>query len=79
MDMERLLKGTPHPTEAVFCSIFWNIHSNIPIGVTVSFRDMNKVLEIHQKDMDAVVQPGVTYDELNDALRPLYLFFSVDP
>ncbi len=48
-------------------------------GVTISFARMNKLLAVHQADMEAVVQPGLTREELNRELRTTGLFFSVDP
>ncbi len=48
-------------------------------GVSVDMMRMNKVLAIHEQDLDAVVQPGVTRSELNAALRHTGLFFPVDP
>ncbi|MDO6800360.1 FAD-binding oxidoreductase [Shimia thalassica] len=53
----------------------------IPIhgGISVDTSRMNKVLEIHESDLDAVVQPGVTRTQLNNDLRATGLMFTVDP
>lgn len=48
-------------------------------GITVDFRHMNKVLQVHPEDMIAVVQPGITREDLNTELRATGLFFPVDP
>jgi len=48
-------------------------------GVSVDFSRMNKVLDIHSEDMDVVIQPGVTREQLNEELRATGLFFLVDP
>lgn len=48
-------------------------------GITLCFELMNKVLEIHDEDMDAVVQPGVTRNQLNEELKTTGLFFPIDP
>lgn len=48
-------------------------------GCCVDFRLMNRVIAVHPKDMDVVVQPGVGYEELNQMLDPQGLFFPPDP
>lgn len=48
-------------------------------GITIDTSRMNKVLEIHESDFDAEVEPGVTRKQLNEALRTTGLMFTVDP
>ncbi|TVY24483.1 D-lactate dehydrogenase [cytochrome], mitochondrial, partial [Lachnellula hyalina] len=47
--------------------------------ICLDFKKMNKILEVHRDDMDVVVQPGVGYEDLNQALSKLNLFFPPDP
>lgn len=48
-------------------------------GMTIDFSQMNKILEIREKDFLVKVQPGVTRTQLNKELKKYGLFFSVDP
>ena len=48
-------------------------------GICLDLSRMNRVIAIHDRDLDAVVQAGVGWQELNKELAPLNLFFPVDP
>ena len=48
-------------------------------GISLDMMNMNKVLSINAEDMDAIVQPGVTREQLNHELKESGLFFPVDP
>ncbi len=48
-------------------------------GVSIDFRDMNRVLAVHAEDLDCVVEPGITRKQLNEYLRDQGVFFPIDP
>ena len=48
-------------------------------GIVVSFEQMNRVLEIDTENHVAVVQPGVTLEQLNADLAPHGFFYPVSP
>jgi len=53
---------------------------NAPLGgISVDFRDMNRVLAVHAEDLDCVVEPGITRKQLNEQLRDQGVFFPIDP
>jgi D-lactate dehydrogenase (cytochrome) len=48
-------------------------------GISIDFGRMNKVLALHEEDLDVVVQPAVGWEELNNELSDRGLFFPPDP
>jgi D-lactate dehydrogenase (cytochrome) len=55
-------------------------HINAPYGgLSLDFSRMNRVLSVNERDLDCVVEAGVSRKQLNDYLRDLGMFFPVDP
>ncbi|EME28637.1 D-lactate dehydrogenase (cytochrome) [Galdieria sulphuraria] len=48
-------------------------------GVVLDFSNMKRVIRVNLQDMDVTVEPGISWNELNDYLRPYGLFFPPDP
>ena len=48
-------------------------------GLSLDLSRMSRVRRISNEDLDVTVEPGVTLDQLNTALRDTGLFFPVDP
>ncbi|CAM1504486.1 Fc.00g020770.m01.CDS01 [Cosmosporella sp. VM-42] len=48
-------------------------------GVSIDFGRMNKIIALHQEDLDVVVQPAMGWEALNDHLGEQGLFFPPDP
>ncbi len=53
----------------------------IPVkgGICLDFTEMNRILEIREKDLQVDVEVGVPYKDLNNRLRHHGLFFPPDP
>lgn len=55
-------------------------HINAPEGgLSLDMSNMNKVLSVNERDLDCVVQPGISRKALNEYVRDKGLFFPVDP
>ena len=48
-------------------------------GISIDVSRMNQVLRIDDEDLTVTVQPGVTRNQLNNAIRHTGLFFPIDP
>lgn len=48
-------------------------------GMSVDFAYMDKIVALHEDDMDVVVQPSIQWMQLNEQIQESGLFFPVDP
>ena len=48
-------------------------------GISIDVSRLNQVLRINDEDLTVTVQPGVTRNQLNNAIRHTGLFFPIDP
>ena len=60
--------GTPVVPYGAGTSLEGNIHA-LTGGVTIDLSRMDKIISVHQDDLDVVVQPGVRRVQLNEYLR----------
>lgn len=53
----------------------------IPVqgGILLDLHNMNQIIEVHENDLQVIVQPGIIYDELNKKLAHYGLFFPPAP
>ncbi|WP_424987929.1 FAD-binding oxidoreductase [Microbulbifer sp. S227A] len=55
-------------------------HVNAPAGgISMDMGQMAEILAVYPEDLNCVVQPGVTREQLNTHLRDQGLFFPIDP
>ena len=48
-------------------------------GICIDFCRMNRILKVHKRDLDVVVQPALGWEDLNEELAQDGLFFPPDP
>lgn len=48
-------------------------------GISLDFSRMKKIISLHEPDLDATVEAGIGYVELNEYLKPKGLWFPLDP
>jgi D-lactate dehydrogenase (cytochrome) len=55
-------------------------HVNAPLGgLSLDFSRMCNVIKVNERDLDCIVEPGISRRRLNEHLRDLGLFFPIDP
>ncbi|KAK9458421.1 hypothetical protein V1511DRAFT_492587 [Dipodascopsis uninucleata] len=59
-------------------SLEGHIYSVRKNGISLDMSRMNKIIAVHEDDLDVVVQPGVAYAECNQHLAPMGLMLGSD-